>query len=223
MATSLILVIPTLILFEMTEQLTIKDLNCSTCPIYDTIKCPYWKQVIESKFEDIVTTRRLKDIVSFTGCCYHPLALQVLAKPIIVELEKEHDLSEHNRDHTDNPHGKWQKIASPVWMDIKQGNTLQRESARTEEDERHICPLQLDVIERCIELWTNPGDVVFDPFLGIGSTCYQAVKMGRKAYGIELKPSYYEQAVSNMAKASMDANTKQQSLNGFMVQGKLTV
>jgi DNA modification methylase len=127
--------------------------------------------------------------------------------------------------HTDRdyPVDKWQKIASPVWMDINQGNTLQRLSARADEDEKHICPLQLEVIERCIELWTNPGDVVFDPFLGIGSTCYQAVKMGRKAYGIELKPSYYEQAVANMKAASLDANTKQQSLDGFCVQGKLAV
>jgi DNA modification methylase/superfamily II DNA or RNA helicase len=125
--------------------------------------------------------------------------------------------------HTDReyPVDKWQKIASPVWMDINQSNTLQRLSARADEDEKHICPLQLEVIERCIELWTNPGDLVFDPFLGIGSTCYQAVKMGRRAYGIELKPSYYEQAVENMKRASIDANTKQQSLTGYFSQSKI--
>ena len=101
--------------------------------------------------------------------------------------------------HTDNtfPVSKWQEYASPVWMDINQSNTLQRESAREFADEKHICPLQLDVIERCIELWTNPDDIVFTPFLGIGSEVYQALKMGRRGVGIELKESYYNQAVAN--------------------------
>lgn len=93
----------------------------------------------------------------------------------------------------------WQKYASPVWMDINQSRTLQATSARDEEDEKHICPLQLDVIERCIKLWTNPGDVVLTPFGGIGSEVYQALKMGRKGIGIELKPTYYQQAVKNCA------------------------
>ena len=101
--------------------------------------------------------------------------------------------------HTDNtfPVSKWQEYASPVWMDINQSNTLQRESAREFADEKHICPLQLDVIERCIELWTNPDDIVFTPFLGIGSEVYQALKMGRRGVGIELKENYYNQAVAN--------------------------
>ena len=76
-------------------------------------------------------------------------------------------------------------------------NTLQRESARAEKDEKHICPLQLGVIERCIELWTNENDIVFSPFAGIGSEIYQALKMGRRGLGIELKESYYNQAVAN--------------------------
>lgn len=92
---------------------------------------------------------------------------------------------------------KWQEYASPVWMDINQSNTLQKESAREQADEKHICPLQLDVIERCIELWTNPNDIVFTPFAGIGSEVYQALKMGRRGVGIELKESYYNQAVAN--------------------------
>lgn len=91
----------------------------------------------------------------------------------------------------------WQKYASPVWMDIRQSNTLQRKSARDEKDERHICPLQLQVIQRCLELWTAPGDIVLDPFAGIGSTDYVALRMRRKAIGIELKESYYKQAVKN--------------------------
>ncbi len=99
------------------------------------------------------------------------------------------------------PVERWQRYASPVWMDINQSNTLQRASARDEKDEKHICPLQLDVIERCIELWTNQGDVVLTPFMGIGSECYQAIKMRRKAVGIELKESYFKQAVKNIQNA----------------------
>lgn len=99
------------------------------------------------------------------------------------------------------PVDKWQNYASPVWMDIKQSNTLNRLSARDDRDEKHICPLQLDVIERCVELWTNPNDVVFTPFLGIGSEAYQSLKMNRKAIGIELKPSYFKQAVINCKNA----------------------
>lgn len=102
-------------------------------------------------------------------------------------------------EHTNEtfPVSKWQNYASPVWMDINQSKTLQKESAREEKDEKHICPLQLDVIERCIELWTNENDIVFTPFLGIGSECYQALSMNRRAVGIELKESYYNQAVAN--------------------------
>lgn len=96
----------------------------------------------------------------------------------------------------------WQRYASPVWMDIDASNTLQRASAREEKDERHICPLQLQVIERAIQLWSNPGDVVLSPFAGIGSEGYVAVRMGRKYIGVELKPSYYKQAVLNLKAAN---------------------
>lgn len=94
-------------------------------------------------------------------------------------------------------HQVWRQYASPVWMDIDQGRTLNREAAREQKDERHICPLQLDVIERALTLYTNPGDTVLTPFLGIGSEIYQALIMGRKGIGIELKESYYNQAVKN--------------------------
>ena len=97
------------------------------------------------------------------------------------------------------PVSVWQKYASPIWMDINPSDTLQKNSAREEKDEKHICPLQLEVIERAIELWTNPNDIVFTPFMGIGSECYQALKMGRRAVGIELKNSYYKQAESNVS------------------------
>ncbi len=104
----------------------------------------------------------------------------------------------------------WQKYASPVWMDIRQSYTLQRTSARDEKDERHICPLQLDVIQRCIELWTNPGDIVYDPFAGIGSVPYQAVLMGRRGLGCELKESYFIQAAKNLLIADRKAAAPKQ-------------
>jgi len=90
----------------------------------------------------------------------------------------------------------WQRYASPVWFDIQQTNVLNCRVARDGGDEKHICPLQLDVIERSIHLWTNPGDTVFTPFAGIGSEVYAAVKMGRKGIGIELKETYLKQAES---------------------------
>lgn len=98
----------------------------------------------------------------------------------------------------------WQNYASPIWMDINPSDTLQRNSARDEKDEKHICPLQLDVIRRAINLWTNENDIVFTPFMGIGSEVYQALKMNRRGVGIELKESYYEQAVKNCENASVD-------------------
>jgi DNA modification methylase len=92
----------------------------------------------------------------------------------------------------------WQQYASPVWFDINQTNTLNFREGRDNDDERHICPLQLDVIERCMQLWTVKGDTVLTPFLGIGSEAYVAVKMGRKAIGVELKESYFKLATRNM-------------------------
>lgn len=95
----------------------------------------------------------------------------------------------------------WQRYASPVWFDINQGNTLQRESAREDQDEKHICPLQLDVIERLIVLYSNKGEMVLSPFAGIGSEGYSAIKLGRKFTGFELKESYYKQAKQNLINA----------------------
>lgn len=92
----------------------------------------------------------------------------------------------------------WQKYASPIWMDIDYGNTLNGSDAREDKDEKHICPLQLDTIERLIILYTNEGDTVFTPFMGIGSEVYQALKLNRKGIGIELKKSYYDIAVKNI-------------------------
>lgn len=99
----------------------------------------------------------------------------------------------------------WQRYASPIWSDIRQGRTLQRESAREDKDEKHIAPLQLDVIERCLDLWTNPGDLVLSPFMGIGSEGYCAVRTGRRFLGVELKASYWGQGVLNLRRAETEA------------------
>lgn len=98
----------------------------------------------------------------------------------------------------------WQRYASPVWFDIRQSNTLNTKIAKEAKDEKHICPLQLDVIERCIELWSNPNELIFSPFTGIGSEGYQAIKQGRKFVGSELKEAYFNVAVKNLKQAVQD-------------------
>lgn len=106
---------------------------------------------------------------------------------------------EHNHPVTcDITVDTWQKWASPVWMDIDYGNTLNKMDARGEKDEKHICPLQLDTIDRAIQLWSNKGDVVLTPFMGIGSEVYQAILDERKGIGFELKESYFNEAVKNV-------------------------
>jgi DNA modification methylase len=102
---------------------------------------------------------------------------------------------------TDIDNETWIRWARPVWYGIRENDTLHVAEAREEKDERHICPLQLGTIERCIRLWSNAGDTVMDPFAGIGSTGYQALKLGRKAVGIELKGSYFRAAVRNFKAA----------------------
>lgn len=104
----------------------------------------------------------------------------------------------------DLPVDLWQKYASPVWFDIDQSKTLNKLPARDDKDLKHMCPLQLDVIERCIHLWSQQGDLVFSPFTGIGSEGYMAVKMGRRFVGTELKPSYFELACQNIEDAKKE-------------------
>ncbi len=109
------------------------------------------------------------------------------------------------KTHESFPVSRWQTYASPVWMDINPSDTLQKESARENDDERHICPLQLGVIERSIALWSNRGDTVLSPFAGIGSEGYQALKLERRFIGIELKESYFRQAALNLRIAEVQA------------------
>lgn len=122
--------------------------------------------------------------------------------------------------HESFPVNVWQNYASPVWMDIRQSDTLQKKSARAEKDEKHICPLQLSVIQRCIELWTNPNDIVFDPFGGIGSTSYVALTLGRRTISSELKESYFKQMKGNVEEAlhhkTMDCPVGQMNIEDFI-------
>jgi hypothetical protein len=114
---------------------------------------------------------------------------------------------ENVRSERDHSIQVWQRYASPVWFDIRQQNVLRRDGARDDEDEKHICPLQLDVIERAVHLWTNRGDIVFSPFAGIGSEGFVSVKMGRRFVGAELKRSYFDQAVKNLSRAKQEQGT----------------
>ena len=108
--------------------------------------------------------------------------------------------------HCDISVDTWQKYASPVWMDIDYSNTLNAQSGRDSNDEKHICPLQLDTIDRAITLWSNEGDTVLTPFLGIGSEVYEAIKMKRFGIGFELKESYFKEAIKNCRGMEMTAN-----------------
>lgn len=101
----------------------------------------------------------------------------------------------------------WQRYASPVWFDINASKTMQYHSAREQNDEKHICPLQLEVIERALQLWTNAGDLVLSPFAGIGSEGHEAIRLGRRFVGVELKPSYYRQMVANLQRAETVRNS----------------
>jgi hypothetical protein len=122
----------------------------------------------------------------------------------VVTMRKPGDTEPRVTHGDDLPVMMWQKYASPIWSDIDQGRTLNKLPARDENDEKHMCPLQLDVIERCIHLWTNRGDLIFSPFTGIGSEGYCAVKMGRRFVGTELKPQYWELAVENITDATRE-------------------
>lgn len=137
----------------------------------------------------------------------HPTGLQSYAgeRKMPVEL---HQYKGHTGKQTENrySHWIWRQYASSVWDDIRIDRVLPYKESREPEDERHVHPLQLDVIERAVTLWSNPGEVVLTPFMGVGSEVYGAVLNGRKGIGIELKTSYYRQAVKNLADAATKAN-----------------
>lgn len=121
--------------------------------------------------------------------------------------DEREDTDKVGQDANQFPVDMWQQWASPVWMDIRQTNVLNVKVAREDKDERHLCPLQLDLIERCIRLWSNPGDTVLSPFMGIGSEGWVAIKTGRRFIGSELKTKYFNTAVRNLLEAEQIAAT----------------
>ena len=122
-------------------------------------------------------------------------------EPVAHESGLEYFVGENGPVNGTLSHERWRRYASPVWMDINFSNTLNAKAAREAEDERHVCPMALDLIERAIHLWSNPGDTIFDPYSGIGSTGYMAIKTGRRFVGSELKAAYFKQACKNIGQA----------------------
>lgn len=133
----------------------------------------------------------------------HPEGLKTYAgeTPIPEELVKKFRNFKGDQRTNRLSHWIWRHYASPVWDDIRTGRLLPYLEARDSEEEKHVCPLQLDVIERCLTLYSNPGDIVLTPFMGVGSEVFAAICMERKAIGIELKPTYYRQALRNIERA----------------------
>ena len=116
--------------------------------------------------------------------------------------------------HPDLTNDEWIEWARPIWYGIRESDTLNVAEGRDNDDERHIAPLQLGTIERCVRLWSNKGDLVLSPFAGIGSDGYVAVQQGRAFIGIELKPSYYRAAIKNLERAANKLQPTLFSLNG---------
>lgn len=146
----------------------------------------------------------------------HPYGLKVYAGGTPVPDDLMSRFRSYKGDQRKNllSHWIWRAYASPVWTDIRSGRLLPYQEARETDEEKHVCPLQLDVIERCLTLWSNPGDVVLTPFMGVGSEVYMAVKMGRRGIGVELKESYYRQAVKNVESA-LAANDESEQVELF--------
>lgn len=195
--------------------------------IYHSEVC-IWKDPLIQAVRTKVLSLAHKQVVKDSSRCGQGLAdyLVVMRKPGINDKpikrdkgfteyigEREFNNTNFNIDQSKNKlsHEIWQRYASPVWFDIRQTRVLNSEIARDDKDEKHVCPLQLDVIERALELWSAEGDIVLDPFNGIGSTIYSAVKMKRKGIGFELKESYYNQTIKNMK--NLERELKRKSFN----------
>lgn len=163
----------------------------------------------------------------------HPVGLSYYAgaNPILPEMSEKYgtyeQLQSKYKDWKDPKTNKlshiiWQRYASSVWDDIRIDEVLQYKESKDEDDEKHVHPLQLDVIDRCVELWSNPGEIVLTPFMGVGSEVYSPVSMGRKAIGIELKDTYFKQAIKNLKDVNdRFSKERQQSLFDKMNQPDL--
>jgi len=165
-------------------------------------RCTIWK-------DPVIEMQRTKAL----GLLYKQLkkdsAMSRVGMPDYMLFFRKDEPNAEPIEHTpeDLPVEMWQEMASPVWWNVNQTNVLNGRQAKGQQDEKHICPLQLDVIEKCLTLYSNPGDLVLDPFNGIGSTGYQAIKMGRKYLGVELKPEYARQAAKFLKEAEASKGT----------------
>lgn len=184
-------------------------------------KVVIWKdpliEALRSKSVGLLYNRLCKDSsMSRQGCPDYIYTFKKLGEnEEFIEHNPDEGLGEYqgekkwkpNKTGIEYNHQVWQRYASPVWMDIRQTNTLQYRDAKDEKDEKHICPLQLDVIHRCLLLWTNKGDIVLDPFNGIASTGYKCIELGRFYLGFELKKSYYDKSIRNLKNKNRFENT----------------
>lgn len=140
------------------------------------------------------------------------------------ELVKKYSGKEYKDDKTNRlSQFIWRRYASSAWEDIRANVCLSYDKARDKDDERHVCPLQLDIITRAVELYTNPEEIVFTPFMGVGSEVYAAVKAGRKGVGVELKPSYFNQAVKNVESLEQISTDNQVGIFDVMAEDEQTV
>lgn len=219
------------------EEIGLKDFPGDIIRLFQTAGFIYHSRVCIWKDPLVAATRTKaiglahKQICKDSAMCRTGIADTLLAfrkpgenpKPI----KNEHGLTKYagkkplpniptNEDQRKNKrsHLIWQRLASPVWDDIRQTRVLPFREGRDKDDVRHICPLQLDVIERCVQLWSAPGDVVLTPFMGVGSEVYVAVMNDRKGIGIELKPSYFRQAVKNVRMAVRQREQKTINFGG---------
>ena len=165
-------------------------------------RCTIWK-------DPVVEMQRTKALGLFYKQLKKDSAMSRVGMPDYMLFFRKDEPNPDPITHTpdDLPVDMWQELASPVWMTVRQGNVLNGRLAKGQDDEKHICPLQLDVINRCLRLYSNPGDLVMDPFNGIGSTGFEALRLRRRYLGIELKPEYAKVASRFLAEAEASQET----------------
>ena len=170
----------------------------------------YWGEVCVDKDPQAQAIRTHAHALMFTNLDKDSSVSRPALADYLLVFKKPGDRPERIRQGDGHPsrvsHEEWIDWAQPIWWDIRETNTLNTAVAKEDADERHICPLQLDFIERCVRLWSNPGDIVLDPFGGIGSTGVVAIQQGRRSVSCELKPSYWTTAVRNLQAAEAEAS-----------------
>lgn len=183
----------------------LRDFSGSILKLFESVGFIYHSRITIWK-DPVVEMQRTKALGLLHKQIKKDSTMSRVGLPDYVLIFRKHGENFSPISNSDMPVEVWQEWASPIWMDINQSDTLQRQSVRSEKDEKHICPLQLDVIKRLTALYSNQGDLVFSPFTGIGSEGYQAVLMGRRFLGFELKDEYFNQATKNLKYAKEKKN-----------------